>query len=88
MQYPLCGACHVDLDMPDDYFQCPSCGTVWDLDAMDETEGQLYEQHSGEEPGGPAVSADDAWRWGKYVDEKRRHRLLPDLAPEPKRPEL
>lgn len=87
MQYPTCSACCVDLDHDGDGWTCPSCGTIWDTNADEDAEGELYADWSGEEPEGPEADVDQAWLWGVYLTALRRHRLFPNAYPTaPRRP--
>lgn len=86
VQYPTCSACDVSLDTDGDGWTCPTCGTFWDMHAMDGDRGELYASWAGEEPTGPDVPEGDAWRWGDYRVRMERHRAFPDLCPKPTPP--
>lgn len=86
IQYPTCSACAIDLYLDGDTWLCPSCGTTWGGNASDGDIGTLYADWSGSEPAGPPVDEGDAWRWGEYVEQLERHRVLPEFCPMPKRP--
>lgn len=87
IQYPTCSACGTDLETDGDGWTCPSCGTQWPQTANDGDKGELYAAWSGEEPTGPVVANDEAWRWGDYQERTENHRRWPDLFPAPKAPE-
>jgi hypothetical protein len=88
IQYPTCSACAIDLDTDGDGWTCPSCGTSWSMDANDGDRGELYASWAGEEPSGPEVSTDDAYRWGDYIERLDRHRILPEFCPMPTKPSV
>jgi predicted RNA-binding Zn-ribbon protein involved in translation (DUF1610 family) len=94
LQYPLCGACTVELDHDGDGFVCPSCGTSWSSDASDGESGTLYSAWSGEEPSGEVLTEDEARVVADYRERLDRHQRWGKgdpchvLWPLPKRPEV
>lgn len=73
LQYPLCGACHVELDHDGDSFTCPSCRTSWDSNAGDGDSGTLYAEWSGEQPAGEILTEDEASVVALYRERLDRH---------------
>ena len=71
--YPACDACLLEVDYEDGDWLCPGCGTSWPGDRMevDASKATLFEDWSGEEPGGVEVSNALAfWLAGKPVAEQ------------------
>lgn len=92
IQYPTCSACCVELETDGDGWDCPNCGTQWDMDASDGDAGTLYADYWGEEPTGPAVTESEAIDVADYRERLDRHRRYgekyPTLYPEPRRPDV
>ena len=57
---PTCSTCLEELDIEDDGWICPACGTFWSYSDNHGDAGQLYEEWSGEDLPGEALSENDA----------------------------
>lgn len=70
---PVCGACHVETRCTDGSWLCPSCGTTWPNDSMEQSSeaATMYEDWAGESLPGPTCPNDDAWRFALVPPEDR-----------------
>lgn len=91
LQYPTCSACLIELETDGDGWECPNCGTQWEMGANDDDQGTLYADYWGEDPTGPVVTEKEAGDWGLYREALDKHRRLgakyPTLYPKPIRPD-
>lgn len=94
LQYPLCGACTVELDHDGDSFVCPSCRTSWDPNAGDGDTGTLCADWSGEQPPGEVLTEEEAAVVANYRERLDRHQRWGNgdprhiVWPLPKRPDV
>lgn len=77
IQHPICEACSIEVDLDDEDWRCQSCGTIWPSSRMesDGSDATLYADWSGEDPGGVAVTVDDAWLVAGTTVEGQRDRM-------------
>lgn len=73
-----CSACGLEVDSTGDEWLCPSCGTTWNYSDQDGTQGTLYRDETGELPGGPTVTEDEAWQIA-HLHEPARSRQLTEI---------
>lgn len=81
---PQCSACWVDLEYDDSWY-CPSCGTNWRRYPENGEKGVLYADWSGDQPGGPEVTDEEARHIGDLEEPRRSEHLayLRDRAKNP-----
>lgn len=79
--YPSCGACDREVDYEDGGWVCPSCGTCWPGDRVEDdgSSAQLYPEWSGETLTGPVCPLDLAWRVEHLPPDERDAAILRHL---------
>lgn len=77
---PSCDACWVDTEHDGDNWVCPSCGTAWPGDILEDDgeKGSLFEEWSGETLTGLTCPNDDAYRVSGQ-DPQEREKLLAEI---------
>ena len=69
---PQCSACCTECDSDGAHWICPTCGTSWNINALDGAQGDLFEAWAGETLSGPVVPNDAAWREAARLQSIRR----------------
>lgn len=69
---PTCNACCVEVEADAEGLLCPCCGTMWSHRDGEGDPGQLYEEYSGDDLPGDALTEDEAWRAGSAHEEAER----------------